>query len=121
MGTTALGIVYPDPAAVPARAAIQSLATTADAAIQTAVAGRLITGTVITGTGTANTVQSIAVTFPAGSFTAAPKFVGVNPVVQNPAIWQACAISLTATGFTLQLSRGAAATPSIPVTYTAIA
>lgn len=67
----------------------------------------------------AGSLQSIAVTFPADSFTTAPG-VEVNPVVADPGQYQVCAVSPTATGFQINLRRGASGASAIPVTWTAV-
>lgn len=78
MGTTSKGIVYPDPSAVPQRAALQTMAETTDAAL-VALAALLggqkvqhgtiaISGTSVASGGAANA----AVTFPT-AFTGTPR------------------------------------------------
>lgn len=76
MSTTPRGIYYPDPSGVPRRADFEDLATTSDAAINSAAdrAGALASGTATVSLSGVNQ-NSVAITFPAGRFTSAPRVV----------------------------------------------
>jgi len=115
MGVTPKGIAFPDPSAVPHRAALQSLAETADAAIGVAIAERIQRGTVTVPAGASGTVQNVAVLFPR-AFGGVP-VVHTNAVVADPSQYLTCAVAETATGFQLNVKRLGGS--SFPVRWTA--
>lgn len=119
MGSTSLGITYPDPAGVPSRSALQSLATTTDSAIKAHVASRVQAGTQTVPAGTGGALETVSVTFPV-AFAVAP-VVSVNAVVADPALYPVTAVASSATGFQIKVRRGAGATLSFPVTWIAVA
>lgn len=120
MGTTSRGIVYPDPSGVPSRAALQTVAVTADAAIGQVAA--LVGGQKIqagyTNVSVSGMTGTITLTYPvAFAGTAIP-----IAVVANRSDYYATVGSSTATScqLTVRHYRGDPATNTVAVHWIAI-
>jgi hypothetical protein len=103
MGTTPKGFPYPEDTDLVSQGAqaIKALALAIDTNV-----GRVAGGTANVNIAAANTAASVAVTFPAGRFTAAPNVTAV-PQTASPAggFANTWVNSVTATGFAINHSR----------------
>jgi len=118
MGTTPNGLPYPEPTDPVAQgaAAIKALAEAVDPRVG---ARAIATGQATLTSITPNTLATLAVSFPAGRFTAAPLvFVSLNAANVHGCT-PAAATAITASGFTLNGAR-TTGNANIPVSWLAI-